>query len=476
MDLENGQVYEMQGSGKNPYKIKNVGGVYSCSCPAWLNQNLPSNARTCKHIRKLRGDAAEEARLANVGELKPLKPVGAEDKKELPLLKGEPWNWEQDLTGWWMSEKLDGVRAYWDGKQFLSRGYNIYDAPDWFKAGLPNHPLDGELWIARKKFQDASDIARSQGVPERWKALKYLVFDAPDAKGPFEDRMKFLTDALPSWKSSVTTLVEHALCKGNSHIEEELERIVGLGGEGLMLRKPGSHYERNRSSTILKVKKFLDMEVIVDDYEPGEGRHKGRVGALWVKLSTGVKCKVGTGLKDKDRDNPPAKGSIITVKYQELTEDGALRFPVYVGLRPDGDPTQKPPTRKKEAPVAVAVSTAAVTPAPAEAKPKGKKDEKAPKAEAKGEPQPVPVSTPVSSKGATMATTTKRYFEFVEGTSSKFWEVWTEGNEVVTQWGKIGTEGRETRKAFPDAAKTQKEYDKLVAEKTGKGYVEKARP
>ena len=62
MDLENGQTYEMQGSGKNPYIIKNVGGVYSCSCPAWRNQSLPSNARTCKHIRKLRGDAVEELR------------------------------------------------------------------------------------------------------------------------------------------------------------------------------------------------------------------------------------------------------------------------------------------------------------------------------------------------------------------------------------------------------------------------------
>jgi DNA ligase-1 len=511
MDLENGQVYEMQGSGKNPYKIKNVGGVYSCTCPAWLNQNLPSNARTCKHIRKLRGDAAEEARLANVGELKPLKPVGAEDKKELPLLKGEPWNWEQDLTGWWISEKLDGVRAYWDGRQFLSRGYNIYDAPDWFKAGLPNHPLDGELWIGRKKFQSASDIARSQGMPERWRELKYLVFDAPDAPGPFEDRMKFLTDTRSSWRAPVVTLVDHILCIGNAHLETELDRIIGLGGEGLMVRQPGSLYERNRSSTILKVKKFLDMEVIVDDYEPGEGRHKGRVGALWVKLGTGVKCKVGTGLKDKDRDNPPAKGTIITVKYQELTEDGALRFPVYVGPRPDGDPFAPPPTRKKESPPAVTVAVSpAAAPAPVAVKtaaapvaptaapedqskrktakemledlfadlvvvPEDPPKKKAVKA-AKSEPESVSVPTPVSRGGTTMTTMTKRYFECVEGSASKFWEVWIDGNEVVTQWGKIGTPGRETRKPFPDAAKTQKEYDKLVAEKTSKGYVEKDRP
>ena len=448
-DLENGQVFEMQGSGKNPYKIKNIGGVYSCSCPAWLNQNLPSNARTCKHIRKLRGDEAEELRLATAGTLLPPKPKGAEDKKELPLLKGEPWNWEQDLTNWWISEKLDGVRAYWDGKQFLSRGYNIYYAPDWFTAGLPNHPLDGELWIARKQFQEASDIARSQGQPERWTPMQYLVFDAPDAPGPFEERMKFLADALPTWNSPVATLVEHAVCKSNSHLEEELERIIALGGEGLMVRKPGSQYERTRSSTILKVKKFLDMEVIVTDYEPGEGRHKGRVGALWVRLSSGVECKVGTGLKDKDRDNPPAKGSIITVKYQELTPDGALRFPVYAGLRPDGDSTQTPPTRAKKATAVAVVATM---------------------------PKPVPVPTPVLTGGLTMAATKKRYFEFVDGSSNKFWEIWKDGTDVTTNWGKIGTDGQTKTKPFPDEAKAQKEYDKLIAEKTGKGYTEKARP
>ncbi|MDY3558844.1 DNA ligase [Gemmata sp. JC673] len=471
MDLADGQIYEMQGSGKNPYKIKNVGGAYSCTCPAWLNQNAPSNKRTCKHIRKLRGEAAEEARLAAVGETLPAKPAGAEDKKELPLLKGEPWDGEQDLTGWWISEKLDGVRAYWDGKQFLSRGYNIYFAPDWFTAGLPNHPLDGELWIGRKRFQEASDVARSQGQPERWRPMKFLVFDAPDEAGPFEDRMKFLADARPAWKAPFVSLVEHAVCKGNGHLEEELERIVTLGGEGLMVRKPGSRYERARSSSILKVKKFLDTEVVVVDYEAGEGRHKGRVGALWVQLSSGVKCKVGTGLKDRDRDNPPAKGSIITVKYQELTDDGALRFPVYVGPRPDGFPNAPAPTRKKAPAVAApappkaeAATPARPAPVAAPAEPTTTRDAPAPR-------PPAPVSG-----GPTMATTTKRYFEFVDGASNKFWEVWTDGNEVVTQWGKVGTPGRETRKACADAAKTQKEYDKLVAEKTGKGYVEKPRP
>jgi DNA ligase-1 len=479
-NLENGQTFEMQGSGKNPYRIKNVGGVYSCTCPAWCNQSLPSNARTCKHIRKLRGDAAEELRLQTAGPLQPLKPEGAEDVKELPILLAEVWTGDDDPTGWWMSEKLDGVRAFWDGKQFLSRRNNIYHAPEWFLAGLPKHPLDGELWFARKQFDRASEIVRSQGTPDRWKDLKYLVFDAPDAKGPFEDRMKFLRDNFGGWKNTFTTVHEHTTCNSMEHLVEELDRVVALGGEGLMLRKPQSHYERRRSSTLLKVKKFLDMEVIVTDYEAGKGRHKGRVGALWVRLSTGKVCKVGTGLKDKDRENPPAKGSIITVKYQETTEDGLLRFPVYVGPRPDGNPHAPPPTRKKPEPVPEPakaattekiVATAAAPPAPA-----SKKSAPAVATIKAAATKPVPVSPPVMSGGSKMAATPKRYFEFVDGSSSKFWEIWMDGKDVTTKWGRIGTDGQTKTKSFPDEAKAKKEYDKLLAEKTGKGYSEKPRP
>ena len=224
-----------------------------------------------------------------------------------------------------------------------------------------------------------------------------------------------------------------------------------------MLRKPQSEYERSRSATLLKVKKFLDTEVTVSSYEAGKGRHKGRVGALWVRLSNGKECKVGTGLKDKDRENPPAVGSIITVKYQEITPDGVLRFPVYVGVRPDGNPNQPVPTRKP----------AAVVPEPA-------------KVETVVEaPKPVPQVTPVvpvTSGGSTMAATAKRYFEFIDGDSKKFWEIWMDGAVVTTCWGKIGTAGQTKPKPFPDEAKAKKEYDKLLAEKTGKGYSEKPRP
>jgi DNA ligase-1 len=172
----------MQGSGAKPYILKNTGGVYSCSCPAWRNQSLPIERRTCTHLRKLRGDAAEEVRCGAALPQRPAKQDGAEagedsEKAGPPLLLAESWDNSLDLSDWWMSEKLDGVRAYWDGKQFLSRQGNLYHAPDWFIEGLPTEPLDGELWIGRKKFQRTVGIVRRQDKSDLWNEVRFLVFD-----------------------------------------------------------------------------------------------------------------------------------------------------------------------------------------------------------------------------------------------------------------------------------------------------------
>jgi len=333
-DLESGQTFEMQGSGKTPYVIKNVGGVYSCTCPAWRNQSLPPNARTCKHIRKLRGDAAEEARLAAPGPLQPLKPAGSEEVKELPLLQGHPWDGEQDLTGWWMSEKLDGVRAFWDGTRFVSRQGNPFFAPDWFRKELPDAVLDGELWIGRREFQQTVSIVRSRDQNEGWRKVRFLVFDAPAHNDTWEKRMEVLKQLLPKSgrKDAIATALEHVRCEGVPHLRKYLKRIEKAGGEGLMLREPASVYEAGRSSTLLKVKSFLDAEATVLEHQPGRGKFRGVMGALVVELADGTRFSVGTGFSDQERANPPPIGSLITFSYQELTKAGVPRFPSFLRI------------------------------------------------------------------------------------------------------------------------------------------------
>src|SRR5881394_2625272 len=199
MDLRDGQTTEVQGSGAKPYVLKNTGGSYSCSCPAWRNQSIAIEKRTCKHLRKLRGDVAEEARIGGALPQRPAKAAGTgegEEEAGPPLLLAERWDNAADLSDWWMSEKLDGVRAYWDGKQFLSRQGNLYHAPAWFIEGLPDKPLDGELWIGRKKFQRTVSIVRRQDQSDLWNEVRFLIFDAPGASGGFEERLEFLKGAL----------------------------------------------------------------------------------------------------------------------------------------------------------------------------------------------------------------------------------------------------------------------------------------
>src|SRR5580692_4630648 len=120
-DIADGQSVEIQGSAAKPYILKNIGGVYSCSCPAWRNQSLGIERRTCKHLRAYRGDEAETARLGSAPLTgKPARPPRApgeaapdDDDDGPPVLLAHKWEVDIDVTGWWMSEKLDGVRAYW---------------------------------------------------------------------------------------------------------------------------------------------------------------------------------------------------------------------------------------------------------------------------------------------------------------------------------------------------------------------------
>ncbi len=334
-DLADGASVEMQGSGSKPYVLKNVGGVYSCSCPAWRNQSVTIERRTCKHLRKLRGDAAEEARVGGALPQKPAKPAGDDDKNGAPVLLAERWDNVADLTGWWLSEKLDGVRAYWDGHQFLSRLGNRYHAPDWFTAGLPGVPLDGELWLDRKAFQRTVAVVRRQDKTDLWKEVRFVVFDAPAQGGPFEERLAFCREVIEKNRPPYAVAHPHEVCKGVAHLRAELARVEALGGEGLMLRKPGSAYVVGRSATLLKVKSFFDAEARVLEHQPGAGRHKGRLGALLVELPNGQRFSVGTGFSDAERESPPPVGSVITFRYQELTDGGVPRFPSYLGVRDD---------------------------------------------------------------------------------------------------------------------------------------------
>jgi DNA ligase-1 len=420
-DLQDGESVEMQGSGRKPYILKNVGGAYSCSCPAWRNQSLAIEQRTCKHLRKLRGDAAEEERIGGALPERVNKPK--EGVTAPLLLLAERWDGVSDLAGWLMSEKLDGVRAYWTGEVFLSRQGNLFHAPDWFCTGLPNEPLDGELWIDRKKFQRTVGIVRRQDKTDLWKEVRFRVFDAPAGGTGFEERLRMIERIMRKNHPPYALAHEHEVCTSLDHLRRELARVEALHGEGLMLRQPGSKYEAGRSLTLLKIKSFVDSEARVVGHEPGKGRHQGRLGALLVELANGTQFSVGTGFSDAERGSPPPIGSEITFRYQELTDGGVPRFPSYVRVRAAA---------------------------------------------------PVALKSIHANKGkSTMpSTSSKLRFEYVAGRSDKFWEIQVTGKETLVRFGRNGTNGQSSAKSFADEAAAQNHADKLIAEKTGKGYVE----
>jgi len=347
-DLADGEEREVKGSAAQPYVLKNVGGVYSCTCPAWRNQSLGLERRTCKHLRALRGDAAEDARVGSAVGATIARRRASGDEKGPPVLLAHSWEGDVDLTGWWMSEKLDGVRAYWDGQAFISRLGNPYVAPDWFVEGLPDTPLDGELWGGRKKFQRTVSVVRRQDKSEGWRDIVFVVFDAPAIDAPFEERLEHVRRELEARELRHARHHAHERCRSIDHLKEELARVESMGGEGLMMRKPGSRYEVGRSSTLLKVKTFHDAEGLVVEHLPGAGRHKGRLGALLCELPDGTRFSVGTGFSDEERAKPPKVGSVVTFRYQELSEAGVPRFPSYVGVRHDvAWPPENVPARKK---------------------------------------------------------------------------------------------------------------------------------
>lgn len=326
-NLAHGESIQVPGTRAAAYTITNAGGIYTCTCPAWFYQAVPVERRTCKHIRRLRGDAAEEARIAAAP---PVRTREAKAAAAPALLLASVWDGFDDMRGWWVSEKLDGVRAYWTGSEFVSRNGNRFAAPAWFTSGLPRAPLDGELWIGRKQFQRTVGVIRGSDA-QAWRSVRFLAFDAPRAGGAFEDRLAELPGLVRG--AAYAQVLGQTPCGGMPHLRSELARVEGLGGEGLMFRRPGSAYEIGRCGVLVKVKTFRDMEAVVIGHEPGKGRHRGRLGALQCKLANGIRFALGCGLSDAERACPPAIGAAVTFRYQELTDRGVPRFPFFVGVR-----------------------------------------------------------------------------------------------------------------------------------------------
>lgn len=253
---------------------------------------------------------------------------------ELPLLLAERYRGDVEVSQYWVSEKLDGVRAHWDGRQLRFRSGNVVNAPDWFLAALPPTPLDGELWIARGSFGKLSGIVRRTTPDDaEWRQVRYLIFELPEAPGTYTERIEKIAALVAAASVPWLQAVEQFRLPDNQTLNRKLDEVVRGGGEGLMLHRADAPYETGRSPVLLKVTPWFDAEARVVARLPGKGKHAGRLGALRVEMPDGRRFSIGTGFSDDQRLNPPAVGTLVTYRYRELTRNGIPRFPRYLRVR-----------------------------------------------------------------------------------------------------------------------------------------------
>ena len=233
----------------------------------------------------------------------------------------------QPIEGWVMSEKLDGVRGYWDGKQLLTRQGQRLSPPAYFIKNFPPFVIDGELFSEQNHFEEISSITKSfKG--NGWEKLKLYVFDVPDAEGNLFERLAKLKSYLLEHPTTYIDIIEQIPVKDKTHLYQFLAQVENLQGEGVVVRNPNAPYERKRSSQILKLKTARDEECTVIAHHKGKGQFENVMGALTCKNHRG-EFKIGSGFNLNERENPPPIGSVITYKYRGLTSRGKPRFATY---------------------------------------------------------------------------------------------------------------------------------------------------
>ncbi len=261
-------------------------------------------------------------------------PAHARASNAPALLLAHEWRAGLNPADYLVSEKLDGVRAYWDGRALVTRSGLAIDAPATFTDALPPIALDGELWLGRRRFDEVSALVRAARPNDAlWREVGFHVFELPDAPGTFAQRTARLREIALTRRSSPLQAAPQQRVADDRALRQRLAQVVQGGGEGLMLHRADAPYLTGRNEALLKLKLVHDAEAVVVGHTAGAGRHEGMLGALEVKTPDGQRFKLGTGLSDEQRRAPPAVGSTVTYTYREITPSGKPRFAAFLRVR-----------------------------------------------------------------------------------------------------------------------------------------------
>lgn len=243
---------------------------------------------------------------------------------------------DDTIDAYYVSEKLDGIRARWTGTQLITRTGNPIHAPDWFLAALPaGIALDGELWAGRGQFQHVTTtVLDHHPNPDQWKRIQFMAFDLPGLDAPFEQRLNRLAAHITQINQPFIQLVPQQRYSHLAELESALETLTNNQGEGLILQHQHNRYQPGRTSQLFKLKHYQDAEAVVIGYTEGQGKYRGQMGAVWVLTADNQKFKIGSGFSDADRRDPPPLGSTIQYRYSGYTSHGLPRFARYIRMRP----------------------------------------------------------------------------------------------------------------------------------------------
>ena len=253
--------------------------------------------------------------------------------KPSSILLAKQYHQGIDIKQYWISEKLDGVRARWDGEKLISKNGYTFSVPTWFTHRFTNVVMEGELWMSRNRYEKISSVTSKSIANTGWSDIRLMLFDLPEHEGDFTHRYHEMQKLVKSINSPYLSVIKQFRVTSHIELMTHLQSVVDAGGEGLMLHHQASMYSNGRSENLLKLKLFEDAEAVVIGYKPGKGKFKGLLGSVKVRNDQGKEFSVGSGFNFQQRQNPPALLSRITYKHQGFTKNGVPRFPVFLRVR-----------------------------------------------------------------------------------------------------------------------------------------------
>jgi DNA ligase-1 len=254
---------------------------------------------------------------------------------DLDLQKARSYTGKEDIKGWVMSEKLDGIRGYWDGRRLLTRKGLTLHPPPWFIKNFPAFELDGELWSKQGDFEFVQSVVLDAEPSSGWEKINYHIFEVPNQKGAFFQRLDMAKEWFKFHPNPYVRVLQQTLIQSRPDLDRFFLEVESRGGEGVIVKNPNMPYHTGRSAYVLKVKKNRDMEGLIIGINKGKGKYENAMGSLTVKLENGVIFKLGTGFTDLIRNNPPAVGTTVTFKYHGFSKNGVPKFASFLRVRKD---------------------------------------------------------------------------------------------------------------------------------------------